>query len=157
MCWSWNTADKTCMHCTLFRPVFIESEAATELRSKCIKVDVNTFAAAQFNNRTLWVPYHYCYDLPYMCIWFEWVCFCFFAFIFTKTVFVLYLRSMQVISVITYCAQFLAYPHVSGAILIEFVCIKSINSIFTVYLFCFCFISPFVPSVVEEKSHEPNE
>lgn len=53
----------------------IESAAATELRSKCMKVDVNTFAAVQYNNRTLRVPYHYCYDLPHMCIWWEWLCF----------------------------------------------------------------------------------
>lgn len=95
LCWLWNTADKSCMHCTSFRPVFIEPAVATELRSKCIKVDVNTFAAVQYNNRTLRVPYHYCYDLPYMCIWWEWVCFSSFFFV-AKTVFVLYLRSSYI-------------------------------------------------------------
>lgn len=136
VCWSWNTADKTCMHCILFRLVLLSQRPQRSLEVNVWKLML--ILLLQYNTIT---EHYECHITTAM------ICHtcafdgndCVFPVFFAKTVFVLYLRSVQVIPVITYCARFLAYPHVSGATLIQFVCIKSINSIFTVSSFLLLF------------------
>lgn len=171
MCWSRNTAGKTCMHCTCFRSVFIESAADAEFESliENYKIDVNTFFL-QYLYTFLWshnirslfykirlqVPYHYCHHLTIHV-----------HLILNESVFeciVLYLRSVPVILVITYCVQFLAYP--CQWCYIDTFCLYKIGKLsFYCYFYHCLFISPMClhhlrlcfDSNKEKKSHEPNK
>lgn len=117
VCWWCSTAGKSCTRCTSFRSVCIESAADAEferlVEKNDKKIDVNTFFCSTCthfcgctivdykSHITTAFIYHTCaFDLN------EGV---FFFVFFFKTVFVLYLRSVPVISVITYCAHFLAF------------------------------------------------